>query len=574
MSVSVIKLSRLLLALTLVVVCVTPTALRGAATLEPPAPDLSAEPSCGSTSSTTPRTAAVARLSKAEYAQTLSDLLGSAVVQRMPALVGLIASIPDDDTRAGFLNSSWSLSADHVAGYLAAANEIGTQLATQPQLRAQLIPCARKSTDINDKCVETFATTFAMRAYRRPLQKPEQQDLIRFYQQRKASGPDRAFADLVARVLMSPYFLFKAGVEPPAGPKCENERSALAYRRASRMAYSMWGSMPDARLMAAADRGDLADDAVVRSELERMWSDGRTRAWMHSFFRQWLHYDRAPVESYSWGFLGNIDRAHLHESAQQELERFIDAVIWEDRGSFRDLMTSRKVITNATSIRRIYGMSDAPAAAVEQAPGMRAGLLTRVAMLAPGFDDASVVKRGAFVRRQLLCDPLTPPDPSQLPPGSLVPPEKDHRLSTRQRWEARTAPNICQGCHRMINPLGLALENYDAIGRARMVEKLPVPDSSPQAYIEHLIDARIVPNLDSRTEPEIEGPAELSAALGASMKANACFARQFDTFVSGRTPEAADLPGLRSLAEAMMQPGGSMHDVMLAIIARHTTQEQ
>ena len=567
------KLSCLLVPATLTAILVASISLRGAEGVATPRFLTSAAPSCGGSPSSTPRSTTVARLSKTEYAQTLSDLLGASVVEHMPALVGLIASIPDDDTRSGFLNSSWSLSADHVSGYLAAANEIGLQLASQPQLRAQLIPCARKGTDLSDKCVESFASTFAMRAYRRPLEKSEQQDLVRFYRQRKANGSDRALADLVARVLMSPYFLFKAGVESPTAP-CANDRSALAYRRASRMAYSMWGTMPDAKLMAAADRGDLADDRAVRAELERMWTDRRTRAWMHNFFRQWLHYDRAPVESYSWGFLGNIDRAHLHESAQQELERFIDAVVWDGRGNFEELMTSRTVITSATSIRRIYGMPDTPAAPVEQAPGMRAGLLTRVAMLAPGFDDASVVKRGAFIRRQLLCDPLSPPDPSQLPPGSLVPPEKDHRQSTRQRWEARTAPTICQGCHRMINPLGLAMENYDAIGRARMVEKLPVPDSSPQAYVEHLIDARVLPALDTRSDPEVEGPAALSAAIGASMKANACFAKQFDTFVSGRTPEAEELAELRSLAEAMMQPGGSMHDVMLAIVARHTTQEQ
>ena len=184
-----------------------------------------------------------------------------------------------------------------------------------------------------------------------------------------------------------------------------------------------------------------------------------------------------------------------------------------------------------------------------------------------------LVKRGAFVRRQFLCDPLKPPDPAQLPAGSLVPPEKDHRLTTRQRWEARTAPAICQGCHRLINPLGASLEAYDAIGRFRRFEKLPVPKSSPPRFIEHHIDTAVNPFIERRAEPVLKGPVALSALLGESPKANACFVEQLTKFVSGRALEREDMVRLEIVTDKMMQPGGSVQDVLLSVVKLHATRE-
>ena len=208
----------------------------------------------------------------------------------------------------------------------------------------------------------------------------------------------------------------------------------------------------------------------------------------------------------------------------------------------------------------------------EQLAADHPGILTRVAMLVNGFDDASVVKRGAFIRRQILCDALAPPDPSLLPPGSLVPPAKDHRLTTRQRWEARTAPTICQGCHRMINPLGFSMEAYDGIGRFRTTEKQAIPDSSPQGFNEFPIDTAVTPFIEGRSDPLLDGPVALSEFIGNSRKANACFVKQLNTFVSGRAAEASDKDALQRLTDDLMGAHGSIKGVLSGLVKLHAAK--
>jgi hypothetical protein len=529
-------------------------------------------PECVSPADSSPR--AVARLSKAEYSRTLQDLFGPQLFERLPALPGLIGAIPDDDTSGGFLNASWTLTADHISGYLATANELSAQVLRNASLRNQVMPCVQDLNAVSKKCVERFLDTFGARAFRRDLEKGEREELLRFYESRKAAGPQQALEALLVRILVSPHFTFKQGVESPRTLlACKRNTADESFKRASRMSYGLWGSMPDRVLHASASRGTLAADASLDAELARMWDDERTRTWMRSFFRQWLRYDRLPVEGYSAGFLDKdkLDRAHLHEDAIDELDRFIENTVWKQRGSFRDLMTSRDVLTANPSIRRIYGLPAQPTGGVETAPVTRSGLLTRVAIMAQGFDDPSIVKRGALVRRQLLCDVLMQPDPSQLPPGSLemLP---NHTLSTRQRWEQRTSGVVCQGCHRMLNPIGFAFESYDGIGRFRTVERLMIPKSDPPAFVEHPINARVSPTLASRTEPELNGPVELSESIGASLKANTCFVRQLDTFVMSRPVAETDMPAIRELAARLMQPGGSIRDVMLGLVKRHALQ--
>lgn len=513
------------------------------------------------------------RLSRAEYARTVRDLIGPEVADALPALSGLIAGIPDDDRQAGFANLNWSLSANHVGGYLGVANEIGVQVVRQDRLRRQVLPCATDAANLSDKCVYSLLNTFATRAYRRPLESAELADLMRFYKARQKGSQSDALSSLITRVLMSPHFLFKQGVGPArATAQCAQQLDDESFRRSSKLAYGLWGSMPDAALLKAARARELLNDKKLKFQIERMLRDPKAKEWMTAFFRQWLHYDHTVVESYSWGFLGKVGREHLHDDAAAELERFIEAVVWTDRGNYHDLMTSRKVVTNSLSIRRIYGLPDLPTGGAELLPETHAGVLTRVAMLAQGFDDASLVKRGAFVRRQILCDPLSPPDPSQLPPGSLVPPEKDFKQTTRQRWEARTAPLICQGCHRMINPLGFSLEAFDGIGRFRTIEKLPIPGTSPQGYTELPIDTAIVPNIAARMEPVVDGPAALSAFIGQSPKATTCFVNQLTKYVTGRPVDESDLAPMRALSAALMRPGGSIRETLAGVVQLHATK--
>jgi len=320
--------------------------------------------------------------------------------------------------------------------------------------------------------------------------------------------------------------------------------------------------MPDPELFAAAINKDFLFTGALDDQIDRMLDDPKTKEWINRFFRQWLHFEELPVEGYTWGFIGEIDRAHLHKSAAEELDNFIDEIVWGQTKNFNDLMTSRLVVTDAPAIRQIYGLSEAPASFAELVPENRAGILTRAIKLMNGVDLASPVKRGKFIRQQILCEPLGIPDTRLLPEGALIPPKPDYRLSTRQSWEAKTAPALCQSCHHLMNPLGFVLETYDGLGRYRLNEQVSIPDTNPPEFREHIINAVAVLNLNSDSEPPVNNAVELSEALGSSKKANQCFVKQLATYVNSRPLVSEELEIVRDLAAEMMETDGSIYSVL------------
>jgi cytochrome c553 len=296
------------------------------------------------------------RLSKEEYKRTIWDLVGEQTAISLPALAGIIEGIPDDDVSAGFSNIDWSLSTDHVAGYLGVANELGVQIVKKKALRDKVIPCSKGGEHVTSElCISGFIDSFGARAYRRPLEQVEKQRLLTFYHGHSASNPDLALSSLVTRILMSPHFLFRHETAPPReSASCNQSLRTESFIRAARLSYGLWGSMPDGRLFSAASDNELLHESKLTNEIERMLADPKARSWLSQFFRQWLHYDHLAVEAYSLPFIGDIDRAHLHENAAEELDSFIDYVVWKERGNFARLMTSRKVITTSSALREIY----------------------------------------------------------------------------------------------------------------------------------------------------------------------------------------------------------------------------
>lgn len=280
------------------------TVVEGAsAVLAMPAPVKPARDDCRDESLATPA-AKLTRLSKAEYSRTVWDLLGADIANSLPALSGLIAGIPDDDMQAGFANVNWTLSTNHVAGYLGVANEIAVQVVTQDRIRRALLPCVTDPKRIGKRCVTTLLDAFGTRVYRRPLSRDEKKDLLGFYdRQEETQGAALALQSLIARLLISPPFLFKlTAAIMPATAECDQRQKDRSYIRASRIAYGAWGTMPDAALFSAAESAGLLKDDRVAAEATRMLADPKAREWLRTFFRQWLHYEHFPVEGYSWGF--------------------------------------------------------------------------------------------------------------------------------------------------------------------------------------------------------------------------------------------------------------------------------
>ncbi len=258
-------------------------------------------------------------------------------------------------------------------------------------------------------------------------------------------------------MLKSPRFLFR-------------ETGATPYDTASRLSFSLWDSPPDAALLQAAAAGKLTTREEIHSQIERMVGDLRTRAKVGDFFHQWLRVDQIAEVSKDPEAFPGFDES-VAADLRTSLDLFLDEVIWSERSDFRELLLADYVYMNGR-LTKFYGGDlppDAPFQKVMLDARDRAGLLSHPYLMAAfAYNGASSpVHRGVFIIRSVLGRSLRPP-PEAITP---IPPSLHAGLSTRERVTMQTSPAACVSCHGMINPLGFGLENFDAVGRYREVEK-------------------------------------------------------------------------------------------------------
>jgi cytochrome c553 len=372
-----------------------------------------------------------------------------------PPVFVLQTPFPPDDKSIGYERGT-TLSQEWFAATTAAASETAAFLLDHVEHLAQV---KRDAPDRREK-LRAFAATVAERAFRRPLTDELRQTVV---DGPFASAPDldTALRRSLLLTLTSPRFLFRETAAVAA--------AADAFDTAERLSFGLWDSIPDQPLWDAAVRGQLATPEQVRKQAERMVRDRRTRAKLRDFLFAWLRVDLGPeltkdAREYS-GFSPEV-AADLRSS----LEIFLDETVWT-HGDFGRLFRDDEVPLNGR-LAAIYGV-DLPATApfrrVRLDDGRRGGVLSHPYLMSV-FSYAgatSPIHRGVFLARGVLGNVLKPPQEAIAP----LAPDQHPDLTTRERVALQTSATACQSCHTMINPLGFALEEFDAIGRYRTEEK-------------------------------------------------------------------------------------------------------
>lgn len=295
---------------------------------------------------------------------------------------------------------------------------------------------------------QSRALKIVERAFRRPLD-PEQRKFFvdRFFAEQKDA--ESALKSVLILALKSPRFLYLTG------------EAGDAYDAAARLSFALWDSLPDAPLLDAAKAGTL-DPA---KQAERMLNDPRAKAKLLAFYHRWLQLDRLHDLAKDAKAFPGFD-ATIVSDLRTSLDLFL-----EETSDFRQLLLDDEVYMNGR-LAKFYGVdlpADAPFQKVKMDPKKHAGLLTHPLLMA-GFSYTNVsspIHRGVFLARALLGRRLRAPPDAVTP----IPPELHPSLSTRERILLQTKGADCQSCHAMINPLGFALENFDAVGRFREKEK-------------------------------------------------------------------------------------------------------
>jgi len=349
--------------------------------------------------------------------------------------------------------------------------------------------------------LQEFCRRFAERAFRRPLDESLTKAAVeRPFEEVK--DLETAVKRSVLYVLKSPRFLFH-----------DLEGTLDAYGVASRISYALWDSLPDQELLQAAAAHALSTEPQIAEQAERMLADPRARVKLREFLLQWLRVDRATELAKDPSRFPDFDEA-VAADLRVSLELFLDEVVSSESSDFRRLLLEDQVYLNGR-LARFYGAdlpSDADFQKVRLEPEVRSGLLTHPLLLSAFAYSAtsSPIHRGVFISRGILGRTLRPPPEAVAP----LAPDLHPDLTTRERVVVQTSPKSCQMCHGMINNLGFALENFDAVGRYRTLDNgKPVdPSGSYQSK--------------SGEQVSFTGARDLAVYLAASEEAQASFVLQ------------------------------------------------
>jgi Protein of unknown function (DUF1592)/Protein of unknown function (DUF1588)/Protein of unknown function (DUF1585)/Protein of unknown function (DUF1587)/Protein of unknown function (DUF1595) len=419
--------------------------------------------------------------------------------------------------------------------------------------RRKIFVCHPANSSDELPCAKKIISTLAREAYRRPASDIDLETLLSFYQTARNKDSFEAGIEMaLRRILSDPQFVYRFERDPAGAPPDTTYRVS-DLELASRISFFLWSSIPDDELLDVAAHGKLHDHAVLEHQVRRMLADPRAESLVSSFADQWLYLRNLRGVNPDLESFPNFDD-NLRQAFKRETELFFGSIIQEDR-SVIDLLDANYTFVNERlakhyGIPNVYGSQFRRVSWPDDSP--RRGLLGQGSILAVTSiaTRTSPVQRGKWLLENVLG---TPPNP----PPANVPPLKDNKagdkqLSVRERMEAHRASPACAGCHKVLDPLGFALENYDAVGRWRSVD-----ESGDK------VDASGV--LADGTK--VSGVADLRAALLSRPNVFAgTMTEKLLTYALGRGLEYYDMPAVRAVTGQAARNNYRFSSLILGIV--------
>jgi hypothetical protein len=332
--------------------------------------------------------------------------------------------------------------------------------------RQKIFVCRPARRDDEEACATRIVTNLARRAYRRPIRSDEITELLAPYNvARDEGGFEQGIRMALQRILVSPNFLFRVESDPA------NAASGSAYRindveLASRLSFFLWSSIPDDELLSLAEGGKLTDPNLLQQQVKRMLADPRANTLVTNFVGQWLYLRNMETILPDPAAFPDFDE-NLRTALEKETELFFESMVREDR-SVLDLLRADYTFLNERLARHygIPGIRGSEFRRVTLANEERKGLLGKGAILTVTSypNRTSPTLRGKFLLENLLGSPPPPPPPNV---PSLKEDKDASQLTMRERMQLHQANAVCASCHSRMDPLGLALESFDGLGRWR-----------------------------------------------------------------------------------------------------------
>ena len=398
--------------------------------------------------------------------------------------------------------------------------------------RRRIFLCHPQDKKSETSCARQIVSALVRRAYRQPAREADIERAMSFYESGASAAGFEAGVELaLERMLASPKFLFRIERDPVGVPP------GAAYRvsdmeLASRLSFFLWSSIPDDVLLEAAGRQKLANGALLDRQVERMLADPRSRALVDNFAGQWLELRNLRNVQPNTDEFPDFDD-NLRQSFRRETDMFFESIIREDRSIF-DLLTANYTFVNER-LARHYGIPDIYGSRFRRVTipdGARRGLLGQGSILAltSHATRTSPVVRGKWILENILGTPVPPPPPN-------VPPLKENQegekpRTMREQMAEHRVNAVCASCHKVMDPIGLAMENFDAVGAWRTTDAGSAIDAAGE-----LADGTIVDGVVALRNALVSRP-ELLAQT---------FTEKLLTYALGRGLDYRDMPAVRAI---------------------------
>jgi cytochrome c553 len=446
------------------------------------------------------------------------------------------SALPADDRSEGYeRGTSLSKEWDH------ATTAIALEVADHVDADLDALAGTKAGAPDRTEKLTQFALRFLEAAFRRPLSADEQTRLVDAAFAKSAS-PSVAVKRIVLYALKSPRFLY------PAAPDLDGKD---AYSTASRLALTLWDSVPDAALWKAATEGRLSKPEELDREIQRMVNDPRTRAKMDQFFDVWLETERAETTTKDAKAFPEFD-AQMRSDLRTSLRLFLDEIMWSERSDYRELLLGPHLWLNQR-LARYYGATtdNEGFQKVTLTTGEYAGVLTHPYLLsAMAYSrTSSPIHRGVFLCRNILGVNLKNPSVA----ASFEDAKFDPSLTMREKVTSLTKNTNCAGCHALINPLGFTLENFDSVGRWRTTDQ----------------NKPIDPIVDYESEEggtsHFKGPRDVAQHAASSSFAHDAFIRHLFHHLVKQPPVAFGPSTTESLRKSFQESGFSIKHLIVSI---------
>ena len=422
---------------------------------------------------------------------------------------------------------------------------------TETPSRRRIFTCHPTAAGEELACASEIISRLARQAFRRPVVAEDLEELmVQYYVGHEDGGFEGGIRTALQAILANPEFVFRFELVP-AGIAPQESFAVSDLELASRLSYFLWSSLPDDRLITLASQGKLKDRAVLEQQVKRMLADPRSETLAMNFAGQWLRLRGIAEVLPEAGLFPNYTK-NLGESMRREVELLFDSIVREDR-SVLELLSADYTFVDEV-LARHYGIPNVLGNRFRRVPlsdpnrfGLlgKAGVLTMTSLA----NRTSPVARGKYVMEVLIG--TAPPNPPAVVPPLAEAVDNQKVLSVRERMEQHRANPACSACHQLMDPIGLALENFDPTGAWRI---------NDSGY-------RIDPSAEMYDGTQLEGPVGLRGAiLDRSEAFVGTFTENLLAYSLGRVLDYRDMPTVRSIARTATENDGRFSAFVLATV--------